>query len=78
MQEKALSSLKAKWGAFNSISAYNAESTKWLLQIPTMASDEQIFHYSQGLKNRIRLEIERVEITSLTEAMRIAHRIDSI
>ncbi len=43
-----------------------------------MAIDEQIFHYSQGLKIRIRLEIERSEITPLTEAMRIADRIDSI
>ncbi len=65
-------------GAFNSISAYNAEFTKWLLRIPTMANDEQIFHYSQGLKNRIRLEIERSEMKSLTEAMRIADLIDSI
>ncbi len=74
---KALSSLK-QMGVFNSISAYNAEFTKWLLQIPTMANDEQIFHCSQGFRNRIRLEIERSEIKSLAEAMRIADRIDSI
>ncbi len=65
-------------GALNPISAFNAEVTKLLLQIPTMANDEQILHYSQGLKNRMRLEIERSEITSLTDAMRIADRIDSI
>ncbi len=40
-------------------------------KIPTMANDEQIFHYSQGLKNRIRLEIERSEIKSLTEAIEL-------
>ncbi len=49
-----------------------------LLQIPTMANDEHVFHYSQGLKNRISVELERSEIASVTEAMRIADHIDSI
>ncbi len=35
-------------------------------------------NYSQGLKNRIRVEIERSELTSLSEAMRIADRMDSL
>ncbi len=59
---KALSALK-QMGAFTSITACNAEFFKWLLQVPTMASDDQIFYYSQGLKNRIRVEIEKTELT---------------
>ncbi len=65
-------------GAFSSITAYNAEVSKWLLQAPLMANDEQIFHFSQGLKTRIKVEIERSELTSLSEAMRIADRMDSL
>ncbi len=36
------------------------------------------FTIAKELKNRIRLEIERSEITSLREAMRVADRIDGI
>ncbi len=75
MQEKHLVILK-QMGVLNSISSYNAEFSKWLLQVQTMAGDEQIFHYSQGLKNKIRVEIERSEVTSPQEAMRIADRMD--
>ncbi len=74
---KALSNLK-QMGVLNAISSYNAEFSKWLLHVPTMARDEQSFHYSQGLKNTIRVEIERSEVTSLQEAMRIADGIDNI
>eukprot|EP00171_Calliarthron_tuberculosum_P023648 IDg23648t1 len=65
-------------GAFHTIAAYNKEFTKWLLQVPTMVVDEQIFHYGQGLKNRIRVEIERSEVSTLAEAMRIADRMDNL
>ncbi len=43
-----------------------------------MAVKEQIFHYSQGVKNRIRVEIERSEVATLPEAMLIADRMDSL
>ena len=43
-----------------------------------MSTPEQFFHYSQGLKNRIRIEIERTEPNNLQDAMRIADRIDSL
>ncbi len=36
--KKALSNLK-QMGELNSISSYNAEFSKWLLQVPTMAGD---------------------------------------
>ncbi len=65
-------------GAFNTVTAYNKEFSKWLLQVPTMAVDKQIFHFSQGLKNRTRVEIERSEVATLPEAMRIDGRMDSL
>lgn len=74
---KMLSELK-QMGKFSSVRDYNIEFSKWLLQIPTMAIAEQLFHYSQGLKNRIRIEVERSEATSLQEAMRLADRIDNL
>ena len=43
-----------------------------------MTAAEQIFHYSQGLKHRKRIEVERSEPTTLHEAMRIADRLDSL
>lgn len=74
---KMLSELK-QMGKFSSVREYNKEFSKWLLQIPTMAIAEQIFHYSQGLKTRVRIEVERSEAISLQEAMRLADRIDSL
>ncbi len=43
-----------------------------------MAQAEQIFHYTQGLKNKIRIEIERAQPENLQKAMIIADRIDNI
>ena len=65
-------------GRFASVRAYNHEFSKWLLHVPSMTPAEQIFHYSQGLKNRTRIEVERAEPQSLQDAMRIADRIDSL
>ena len=72
-----LNTLK-QMGKFTAVRAYNQEVSKWLLQVPSMTAPEQIFHYSQGLKNRTRIEIERSEPQSLQDAMRIADRIDSL
>ena len=43
-----------------------------------MTPAEQILHYSQVLKHRTRIEVERSEPTTLQEAMRIADRLDSL
>ncbi len=43
-----------------------------------MTEDERLFHYNQGLKHRIRVEIEHSEIDLLAEALRMAHRMDNI
>ncbi len=39
---KAINALR-QMGAFNTVTAYNKEFSKWLLQAPTMAVEEQIF-----------------------------------
>ena len=74
---KILSSLK-QMGKFNSISAYNQEFSKYLLQVPDMAINEQLFHYIEGLKYRVKVEVKRIEPTNLQSAMRIADRMDRI
>ncbi len=43
-----------------------------------MTEDERLFHYNQGLKHRIEVEIELSKIDLLAEAMRIADRMDNI
>ena len=65
-------------GNFAAVRSYNHEVSKWLLQVPKMRTPEKIFHYSQGVKNRIRIEIQRAEPNNLQNAMRIADRIDSL
>ncbi len=74
---KALSALK-QMGNYSQISAYNAKFSKWLLQVPSMTEDNRLFHYNQGLKHRIRVEMERSEIDLVAEAMRTADRMDNI
>ena len=74
---KILSELK-QTGKLHSVREYNKEFSRWLLQIPSMENDEQIFHYSHGLKHKIRIEVERVEPESLDHAMRIAEKFDGL
>lgn len=74
---KAMNVLK-QMGPFTRIREYNQEFIKYVLQVPSMSSEEQIFHYTQGLKNRIRIELERTEINSLQAAMKLADRMDHL
>jgi len=74
---KMLSELK-QMGKLTIVRDYNREFSKWLLQIPSMTAAEQIFHYSQGLKTRTRIEVERSEPNTLQDAMKIADRLDSL
>ena len=71
-----LSDLK-QMGKLTLVRDYNREFSRWLLQIPSMTAAEQIFHYSQGLKTRTGIEVERAELQSLQDAMKIADRLDS-
>ncbi len=43
-----------------------------------MSVEEQIFHYSQGLENRIRVQIEWPEVATLPMAMSTADTMDSL
>ena len=74
---KALHSLK-QFCRFNSVTSYNHEFSKWLLQIPGMSVADQMFLYKEGLKYNIRVEIEKAEPSSLHDAMVVADRIDRI
>lgn len=74
---KVLSDLK-QMGKFNTVRAYNREFSRWLLQIPTMDPAERIFHYSNGLKTKMRIEVGRAEPDTLDKAMRIADKMDSL
>lgn len=74
---KSMNLLK-QMGQFSRIRDYNQEFIKYVLQIPSMSSDEQVFHYTQGLKNRIRVELERSEVNSLQAAMKLADRMDHL
>lgn len=74
---KMLSELK-QMGKFNTVRNYNQEFSRWLLQVPSMTPAEAIFHYSQGLKHRTRVEVERSEPNNLQEAMQIADRMDNL
>ena len=74
---KAMNVLK-QMGHFSRIKDYNQEFIKYVLQVPSMSSEEQVFHYTQGLKNRIRIELERSEINSLQAAMKLADRMDHL
>jgi len=65
-------------GKFDSIRAYNKEFTRWLLQVPLMGHVERLFHYSQGLKRHIRIEVERADCDTLHDAMKVADKLDSI
>ncbi len=65
-------------GDFNSFTAYIKEFSKWLLQVPIMAVGEQIFHYSHGIKNIIRVEIERSEVATLPHTMKTPDSMDSL
>jgi len=65
-------------GKFDSIRAYNKEFTRWLLQVPLMGHVERLFHYSQGLKRHIRIEVERADCDTLHDAMKVADKMDSI
>lgn len=65
-------------GKLNRIKDYNREFSHWLLLIPSMDIQEQIFHYKHGLKRSIRIEVTKSDPKTLHEAMKIADRMDTI
>lgn len=65
-------------GRLNRMKDYNREFSHWLLLIPAMDIQEQIFHYKHGLKRNIRIEVTKSDPKTLHEAMKIADRMDTI
>jgi len=65
-------------GERDSVRAYNKEFPKLLLQVPVMGQEERLFHYSQGLKRHIRIEVERLGSEALQKAMKVADKMTGI
>lgn len=56
---------------YSNIKTCNHEFSKYTLQTPLMSAAEQIFHCSKEHKTRVRVEVERSELSSLQEAMNL-------
>ena len=61
-----------------SVKSYANEFRTLLLEIPDMSEDEKLDRFVRGLRFSIRKEVELRDPKSLTEAMSIAERYDSI
>ena len=74
---KVLSSLR-RMGNFNSISNYIQEFSKYIVQVSETAVNEQLFHCIEGLEYMVKVEVKRIELIDLQNAMGIADRMDKI
>src|ERR1700760_4337975 len=62
----------------NSVAKYNFDFTQLCLEINDIHESEKLDKYVRGLKEKIRVEVELAEPTTLAQAMSKAHRIDNI
>src|SRR6202049_498441 len=62
----------------NSVAKYNFHFTQLCLEINDISESEKLDKYVRGLKDRIRVEVELAEPTTLAQAMSKAQRIDNI
>lgn len=62
----------------NSVAKYNFDFTQLCLEINDISESEKLDKYIRGLKDRIRMEVELAEPTTLSQAMSKAQRIDNI
>ena len=62
----------------NSVAKYNFDFTQLCLEINDISESEKLDKYVRGLKDRIRVEVELAEPTTLPQAMSKAQRIDNI
>ena len=67
----------AKWKQVKSVSSFNDDFQRIVLDIPNISVDEQIDRYTRGLKPYIWKELCTNEYTTLTAAMRDAERVES-
>ena len=62
----------------NSVTKYNFDFTQLCLEINDINESEKLDKYVRGLKDKIRVEVELAEPTTLAQAMSKAQRIDNI
>lgn len=62
----------------NSVAKYNFDFTQLCLEIKDISESEKLDKYVRGLKDKIRVEVELAEPTTLAQAMSKAQRIDNI
>jgi hypothetical protein len=62
----------------NSVAKYNFDFTQLCLEINDVSESEKLDKYIRGLKDKIRVEVELAEPTTLAQAMSKAQRIDNI
>lgn len=62
----------------NSVAKYNFDFTQLCLEINDISESEKLDKYVRGLKDKIRVEVELAEPTTLPQAMSKAQRIDNI
>ena len=62
----------------HSVAKYNFEITQLFLEIGDVGDNEKLDKYVRGLKDKIRLEVELTEPTTLKAAMTKAQRVDGI
>src|SRR5437588_11379138 len=61
-----------------SVKAYNDLFLGTILEIPTISEEEQLDRYIRGLKEKVHVEVELREPSTLKEVMHIADRYDTI
>jgi hypothetical protein len=62
----------------HSVAKYNYDISQLFLEIGDIHESEKLDRYVRGLKDKIRLEVELTEPTTLTQAMAKAQRVDGI
>ena len=61
-----------------SVAKYNYEITQLFLEIGDVHESEKLDRYVRGLKDKVRMEVELTEPTTLAQAMAKAQRVDGI
>ncbi|HXQ39062.1 MAG TPA: hypothetical protein VN843_33995 [Anaerolineales bacterium] len=62
----------------HSVAKYNYDITQLFLEIGDVSDGEKLDRYIRGLKDKIRMEVELAEPTTLAQAMAKAQRVDGI
>jgi hypothetical protein len=62
----------------HSVAKYNYDITQLFLEIGDIHDSEKLDRYVRGLKDKIRMEVELAEPTTLADAMAKAQRVDGI